>query len=89
MQIHVSQTPCFDVHILWYGLYLLVPRTNILNVFIVGALRVVSGRRSQARVVEDKKESYLEVRRLYMGLNGSARLRLYVAGGGCGSRLAK
>ena len=56
MRILASQIPCLFVQRRWYGLNLLVPRTNVLKADTEGELRVDSDNRFQARVVEGKKE---------------------------------
>ena len=64
IRIRASHTPFLDVQRRWYGLNLLVPRTNVLNEFTEGELRVVSGSKFQARVVEGMNELKVDVRRL-------------------------
>ena len=67
------QIPYLFVQSLWYvldGLVVNGPRTSVLNMLKVGALRVDSGRRFQARVVEGKYELNVDVRRVWGGLSG-------------------
>ena len=65
-----SQTPCFVVHSRWYGFIILVPRTNLLKIVIVWALRVVGGREFHNRVVDGKNKFIVDVRREKVGRNG-------------------
>ena len=65
-----NQTPFVPVHKRWYGLYLLIPRTNVLKVFIDWVLRVRGGSAFHALVVDGKNELYVEVRREWVGRSG-------------------
>ena len=74
----VNQMPGLLEHSLWYGLYLLVPRTNALKIFTEFESRVVEGRLFQSLTVDGKNDLNELFNLENRGLCSFVCLRLYV-----------